>query len=211
MRPETFERVDVTSGPDSLPLRSVQGAATAPSLMHLALLSCLAAAVVLPQLGLAGYALLSDEIRPMILQRPLVAFQLAAAMLFWIALFSWPLRGLYTRLTWKRSVEITSDRVSVADSRSFASSTWSAPLQSYKGVAHHVRSSLSGTRHELVLVHPDADRSVLLMAGVHLSDADVNRMMRLLNLPQVAPAELYRLRRQPDSATKTYPWRPLAA
>lgn len=212
MRPDSFERVDILSEPEAFPLRSRQGAATAPSLLHLALLSVLAAAVVLPQVGFAGYALSLPDVRHLIAGQPLVAVQLAAAMLFWVGLFAWPLRALFTRLTWRRSVEITRENVAVFDQRTFGGSNWTAPLHDYKGVAHHIRSSLSGTRHELVLVHPDSDRSVLLMTAEHISEADINRMTRLLGLPTVPARELYRLasRGHPEAA-KPLPWMPLAA
>ncbi|MEQ1653073.1 MAG: hypothetical protein ABL897_11335 [Hyphomicrobium sp.] len=212
MRPDSFERVDILSEPEVFPLRSIQGAATAPSLLHLALLSGLAAVVVLPQLGLAGYALASPDVRQLIVGQPLVAFQLAAAMLFWVGLFAWPLRALFARLTWRRSVEITRENVAVFDRRTFGGSNWTAPLHDYKGVAHHIRSSLSGTRHELVLVHPDSDRSVLLMTAEHISEADISRMTRLLGLPAVPARELYWLASRGQSdAEKAMPWMPLAA
>lgn len=191
MRPETFQRVVLADGFESLPLRSAQSAATMPSLMHLAFVSSLAAAVVLPQLGLASYALLTPDIRQMVLERPLVAFQLLVALVFWIGLFAWPMRGLISRLTRRRDVEITHENVAVADHSTFGGKRWTAPLNAFKGVAHHIRSSLSGTRHELVLVHPDPDRSVLLMTADHITDVQIARMTRLLNLPQIAAGELY--------------------
>jgi hypothetical protein len=211
MPPEGFECVDVILGPEALPLQSQQGSATGPGVMHLALLASLAAAVVVPQFGLAGYALQSPEIRQMILDQPLVTFQLAITMAFWICLFAWPLKGLVTHLTTRRSVEITSDRVSVIEARAFGTSTWSAPLSSYKGVAHHIRSSLSGTRHELVLVHPEAKKSVLLVAANEISTAEIGRMAELLRLPQVPPSVLYGRHRGTISTPKTLSWLPVPA
>lgn len=209
MRPQFFDFADVSSETDAstsaLPLRSRQGAATAPSLMSFVLLSLLAAAVVLPQLGLAGYALLTPDIRQMIADRPLVAFQVAVAMLFWVALFAWPIRGLFARLTWRRNVEITSENVAVSDTRPFGDSQWTAPLSAYKGVAHHIRSSLSGTRQELVLVHPDSRRSVLLMTAPLITEADIAAMTRLLGRPQIAASELYPLaKRSPADPSLTW-------
>jgi hypothetical protein len=193
MRPEMFQRVEAFGATDGLPFRTSQDAATTPNLMHLILLSLLAAVVVLPQIGLAGYALSSPELRGAILAQPMVSLQLAIALVFWIGLFAWPLHALYARLTWRRTVEITAETVAVSDLLAFGGSTWTAPLASFKGVAHHIRSSLSGNRHELVLIHPDPKRSVLLMVADHFSDADVARMTHLLRLPQVAANELYRL------------------
>ncbi len=204
MRPEAFESVDVIGGLDVLPIYSKQGSARAPGIMHLALVSALAAIIITPQIGLAAYALGTPDIRQTIFDQPLVSFQLAVAMAFWIGLFAWPLKGLFDRLTWRRGVEITGDSVNVADTRALGVSQWSAPLASYRGITHHIRSSLSGTRHELVLVHDNADRAVLLMTASHISQAEADRMARLLRLPQLPAAALYSrasgLRGEPSAA-----------
>ena len=191
MRPEAFEDVQTTSERDALPLRSVQQSAVGSGLLNLTLLTCLAAAVVLPQIGFAAYALNSPEIRQAIFVRPLVAFQLTLALLFWIGLFAWPLKGLFNRLAWRRLIEITPETVSVTDERTFGSGAWTAPLGTYKGIAHHVRASLSGNRHELILVHPEAECSVLLLTAEHISEIDISRMTRMLGVPQVSATELY--------------------
>jgi hypothetical protein len=174
-------------------MRASQGPGAPAGAVHLALLTCLAAVVVAPQIGLAAYAIGSADIRGALSRHPVAAFELAVAMAFWIGLFFFPLRALYRRLTWRRDVEITHDDVSVQDYRTFGGGAWVAPLSSYKGVAHHVLTSLSGIRHQLVLIHPDPARSVLLMTSEQIGDADVVRMSRLLGVPRVPAAELYRL------------------
>lgn len=211
MRPEAFECVDITSGPSGFPLNSQQSSARAPGILHLGLMTTLAAVIVTPQLMLAGYALQSPDIRQMILDQPLVSFQLAIAMAFWIGLFAWPLKGLFNRLTWQRAVEITRDKVTVADTRARGVSHWSAPLASYKGVAHHIRSSLSGTRHELILVHSEAARSVLLMTADNIPEAEISRMTSLLRLPQMPARELYGRRRSLETPARPLSWRTVPA
>ena len=211
MRPEAFECVDVTSGPNGFPLNSQQSSARAPGILHLGLMTTLAAVIVTPQLMLAGYALHSPDIRQMILDQPLVSFQLAVAMAFWIGLFAWPLKGLFDRLTWRRAVEITRDKVTVADTRARGVSQWSSPLASYKGVAHHIRSSLSGTRHELILVHNEASRSVLLMTADDIPEAEISRMTSLLQLPQMPARELYSRRRSLKTPASPLSWHAVPA
>ena len=139
MRPEAFECVDVTSAANAFPLRFQQGERRAPSLMSLAGLTALATAVVAPQLALASYALASPSIRQAILEQPVVVFQLAIALAFWISLFAWPLKTLVARATHSRNVQITSEFVAVAEVRAFSSSQWNEPLEDLKRYQVHRR------------------------------------------------------------------------
>jgi hypothetical protein len=211
MRPEAFEYVVVTSEPGLLPFKSHQSSARAPGLMHLTILSTLAAIVVVPQLVLAGYALQSATIRQTIVDQPMVAFQLAVALAFWIGLFAWPLKGLFNRLTRARTVEISVGQVKVADTRSSGVRDWSAPLSSYRGIVHHVRSSLSGLRHELILLHQDPAKTVLLVTADRFSDAEVARMSRLLRLPHLPPSELYKGHWALESTAASSSWHAVTA
>ena len=195
MRPEAFETVDVRSGPEGLPLQSSQQSSRRSGIVRLTLLTGLAAAVVLPQLALAVHAIALPGSRAMILAHPMLALDLALAIGFWIALFSWPLKRLAGRVNWRREIEISDGCVAVHDHKAFSYRAWSAPLKSYSGIAHHMRASLSGTRHELILVHPERDRSVLLMVSEHISTADIARFSSVLGLPEVSAKELYGRRR----------------
>jgi hypothetical protein len=195
MRPEAFERVELRSGVEAFPLLSEQSSSRPGGIFNLALMSVLAAAIVLPQLALAVHALSLDETRALILSRPLLALDMALAIVFWLALFAWPLKRLVAGLNWRRNIEITRDAVAVRDDTVFGPATWTAPLKDYIGIAHHVRTSLGTARHELVLVHPERGRSVLLLAREHISDVEVRRFCRLLGQPEISPKAMYRLRR----------------
>ena len=196
MRPEAFESVDILSEGTALPLLSRQSSPWSASLFHLALMTGLAGSVVLPQLALALQAMSVPDTRHMILANPLFAAELVLAIGFWIALFAWPLKRLAVRLNWRRELEITPERVAVKDHKAFGQSVWNVPLNSYLGVAHHVRTSLSGTRHELILMHPERQRSVLLMVSEHISAADIAYFSRMLQLPEVSAKDLYALPRR---------------
>lgn len=210
MRPRLFECVELKSTADTMPIQSSQTAPRAANAVHLSLMTLLAGLIVLPQVAFAGYAISSPQLRSVIAGQPLIALQLVVALVVWIALFALPLSGLFARLTWRRNVEITAEQVAVSDDGAFGTSHWTAPLASYKGVAHHIRSSLSGNRHELILVHPDQRHSVLLLVAEHMSDADVARMANLLRMPQIPAGELYRVRNNPrpktSAATETADW-----
>jgi hypothetical protein len=154
-------------------------------MLRLAALSALAAAIVVPQVLLAAYALSDPSTRALILDRPLMTAELVIAMAFWIGLFAWPLRRLYDRAGSRRKVEISRMIVAVRDQKFARSQTWMAPLASYTGLRHGVRTSLSGTRHELVLDHPEASKSVLLMVSEHIGDAEIAHFTRLLGLQHI--------------------------
>lgn len=205
MRPRLFECVELKSTADTMPMLSSQTAPRTANAIHLGLMSLLAAVIVLPQVAFVAYAISSPQLRSVIAGQPLIALQLVIALIVWISLFAIPLSGLIGRLTWRRNLEITADKVAVQDDGAFGASHWTAPLASYKGVAHHIRSSLSGNRHELVLVHPDPRHSVLLLVAENISDSDVARMSNLLRMPQIPARELYRVRNNPQAITLTTP------
>lgn len=191
MHRDTFEVVFEPAGLDALPLRSHQAAPPRANMLGLFAMTTLAALVVVPQIALAGYALISPDIRQSLIDQPVAAAQLAVALMFWIALFAWPIKRLLGRINRHRDVEISQHRVCVRDQHLFGSRQWDVPLNSYRGIAHHIRSSLSGTRHELVLVHPDPAQTVILMTAPMISAADISRLMALLGLPEIAASELY--------------------
>lgn len=193
MRPEAFDRVELMGGAETFPLLSQQSSSKQASIFNLALMSVLAAAVVLPQLALAVHALARADTRALILANPLLALDMVLAMAVWLALFGWPLKRLVAGLNWQRNVEITPEAVAVRDDGIFGPAAWSAPLKDYTGIAHHVRTTLGTARHELILVHPERNRSVLLLACEHICESDVRRFCRLLGLPEVPARELYRL------------------
>ena len=73
----------------------------------------------------------------------------------------------------------------------FGSTAWSVPLASYSGIAHHVRASLSGLRHELILVHPDPAKNLLVAVADRIPQATLDRAKALLRLPEVPAKSLY--------------------
>lgn len=185
MRPEAFESVEQLSADGEFPILTLQSTERWSEIIRLVLLATLAGVIVLPQIALAVYVLANPETRAMILARPLMSAELAVAMAFWIGLFAWPLRRLYARVNGRRKVEISRSIVAVRDEKLLSTKTWMSPLSAYKGITHRVRASLSGSRHELVLVHPDASRSVLLMVSEYISASEIQRFAGHLGLPQI--------------------------
>jgi hypothetical protein len=69
--------------------------------------------------------------------------------------------------------------------------SFETPLASYAGVAHHIRASLSGNRHELILVHPDPARTVLVAVAPRFGESDIQRLCLLLGHREVPAKALY--------------------
>ena len=117
--------------------------------------------------------------------------QLVLAIGLSTVLFLLPLQRLLTRAGTRRLVEIAEGSVTVTDRGLVRTRAWSVPLASYRGIAHHARTGLSGVRHELILVHADPARHVLLAIGPSLSAEVLVRTAGLLGLPIAHARELY--------------------
>jgi hypothetical protein len=98
---------------------------------------------------------------------------------------------LALRLGRGRTVIIAEGHVTVRERGPFRNRLWSAPLSRFVGVAHRVRSSLSGIRHEIMLVHPECARSVMLEIGDRIEQARIDEVSGLLGLRQVPAHALY--------------------
>jgi len=147
-----------------------------------------AAAIVLPQIGLAAYALASSDFRQALAARPVAALELAAAFAFWIWLVCWPLRKIFIALTSDRLVDIRDGEVTVVDKNLLSTRVWRIPLVTYEGVVIRLRTSVSGTHHEALLVHPDPWRSIILATAQHIGRPEVLELCRVLGLPLLSPA-----------------------
>lgn len=187
MGPEPFDRVVTSTAPGELPPRIELTNDTWSRMPRIALMIGLAGLVGAPQAALAIYALDAPS--------PLIGLELGLGFLLLTGLICGPLRLGITRLARRRTIEISCERVFVTDRYILGEMSWSARMSEFAGVAHHVRSSLSGIRHELVLVHPERRRSQILRMSEKISERDLHDMRRLLLTPEVAPLTLYQPRR----------------
>ncbi|WP_045836163.1 hypothetical protein, partial [Hyphomicrobium sp. 99] len=188
MRRQGFEVIEVSSNPYRLPITLRQTNTKLMRLPGLVLMGILAALIVAPQLAFAAYAIASPDVRHAMIAHPTVAVELALALVFWVGLIVWPMRNILLALLSDRIVDIRDGEVKVVDRTAFSKTLWRAPLATYEGVAVNIRSSLSGVRQEAVLVHPDRNRSIILMTAEHIGAREVEELSHLLSLP-CAPAE----------------------
>jgi hypothetical protein len=120
------------------------------------------------------------------------AAQVLVGIGLWTVLFVLPAKRLVQRFGSIRRIHIDTNTVTVSERGMFGSRQWSAPLSEYTGITRHLRSTLSGLRHELIMVHRESRKSVLLHSGDLASPPTIEQAVRLLGLPEIQPRELYR-------------------
>lgn len=194
MRLASVETIFPTGLPDQLPARSLQTTSQAASFLKLAVMLPSAIALLMPFLLVAERLANSENFRSTLNARPGVAAQLVIGLAFWTLLFAWPLTRLAQSFARMRTVLIDADNIFVTDSGLLRHHSWQAPVRDFTGIAHNIRTSLSGVRHELVLVHPDRELSVLLAIAPRITQPEIDTMCALLLCPEVPSKELYNFR-----------------
>jgi hypothetical protein len=89
------------------------------------------------------------------------------------------------RLGRSTRIEIDAETVQVVARSLLMIRRWQAPLAGFAGISHNVRATLNGTRQELVLVHPEADRSILLEMAPRIGEARIVEVCRHFGLPHL--------------------------
>jgi hypothetical protein len=187
----------------SLPFRIDHKSSRIFALFGLALLVAMLGIVIVPVGLVLTFA--AHDVLVAIARKPLPAAMLALGLVLWVALLLMPAKRMVQRSWRHSSVSITAERVVVAETGLLGARLWTAPLAEFRGIAHHVRASLTGVRHELILVHPDRNRSALLHAADRISQPTIDRATALFRLPQVPAGELYRFTRRRADATLVEP------
>jgi hypothetical protein len=160
------------------------------------------AGLAVPLALLGAHAMAEPTAFTMFSDNPMTAFQVGLGLTLWCALFVWPLRMVLARAGAARVIDISTDMVRVTDRGPLRNTTWSEPLGCYRGVAHYVRSSLSGVRHEMILVHADPRRHVLLAAAPSMPQSLLTHTASLLGLPEIPARNLYaRERHRPTTGS----------
>jgi hypothetical protein len=179
---------------EALPFRFVQQSSRAAAALLLLLLSPLLAVLIVPPALILFLAV--EDLRHAIADKPLAVGMLVLGLGTWAGVFLVPAQRLIRKLWTTRSVTVAAGHVTLNDGGLFASKLWSAPLSDFSGIAHHVRATLSGVRHELVLVHRDRRRrAILLHTADRISQSTIDRAAALFRLPQLPARELYRVTR----------------
>lgn len=138
---------------------------------------------------IAARAIAEPALFASLFERPFAALQLGCGLLAVTALAGLAMSRLDRILGRRRDVSIESGVLRVVDTRFGWQRRWQQPLAAYCGLARTIRSTMSGTRHQIVLVHPDAQRNVVLHVATRADGAAFDKWRDLLDLPEV-PARL---------------------
>ena len=138
---------------------------------------------------LVGTQLVSDPTARAILSgRPLLGVQLLMALVTVVWIFGWPLLNFARRGLEHRRITIDETTVHCIATGPFGTSIWSEPISNYAGIAPEVRTSLSGARHLIALVHPKASRCVRLPSR-DVPEAALQSVARLFILAEIPSRE----------------------
>jgi hypothetical protein len=182
----------------------------ASAVIMLTALVAAAAIFLLPFLLVGQLLAAQPEARAVLAAHPGTGLQLVLALSFLALLFAWPVQRAVSSLAEGRTIHIGKSWVSVTERGLLRTYSWELPLADYAGVVHHVRASLSGIRHELILAHRDAGRSILLEIADKISKSEVDRVAALLGHAEISSRELYSLRKAPEQEVVSGPAQVLA-
>jgi hypothetical protein len=187
MQQQSSEFVVISGEMYQLPITLRRSEPKIAKLPGLLLMATLAALIVVPQVGLAVYAVASPDLRAVLVANPIAAVELAIALIFWAALVCWPLRNIVIAMASDRIIDIRNGDVMVVDRTPFSTQGWRMPLSTYIGVSVKIRTSLSSVVRDVVLVHPDGSRSVTLATAEQVGQGEILELCRILGLPLLRP------------------------
>jgi len=193
MRIAAYDNLVPNAPLQQLPVSIDQSSARIPAALVLMVLALPLTVMAAPFAMIVAAAADEPSLRALLKEHPVATLQATLGLVVWLALFAWPAQRLAAKAFTSRHVTISDGYVTVTEQNGlFGDETWSEPLSSFDGVAHHIRTSMSGTRHELFLAHPDRDRSVQIAVADRITKQEVERAAALFCLPEVPAHFLYR-------------------
>lgn len=155
----------------------------------LAAVAVLAAAV--PLTGLAIAAAAEQSLVGAAIARPLASLQVVLGLGLWALILLVPAQRSLRSVWVRREVLIKDGFVEIAGRSLLGARTSRHRLAEYRGIAHHIRASLSGLSHEIVLVHANPSLTVTLFKGERVTQAMLDDARAALGLPEVPARSIY--------------------
>lgn len=182
----------VTPAPalDRLPIR-IEQAASASAFSRVLLFLPAVVAITALLAGVAIAAADEPAMLDVLARRPLASVQIAAGIVLWAGLFVVPASRAIAALWRERVVTIDQGMVEISDRSLTGTRIRRSPISGYRGIAHHIRASLSGLTHEIVLVHEDPTLTLTLTSGDRVTQGQLDSVKSLLKLPEIPPGAIY--------------------
>lgn len=186
-----FQTIVPAAPPTALPVRIEQSSTPFSTVAQTVALAVLALLIAAPFAMLLVHLPDDPTSSGLLAEKPGSVARVALGLALWCGLLGWPAGRLLARLGRRRTVTISAGLVAVTEDGPLGRTLWSEPVDRYLGIAHHIRSSVSGNRHELILVHPDRRRSVLLAAAARITQAETDAAAFALAVVELPARALY--------------------
>ncbi len=131
----------------------------------------------------------------LVMHRPQSSLVVLLGLTAWLLVFGWPMARVLATIGSSRHITLADGTVTVHDRQFLHQTTWTQPVLAYSGVAHRVTTSLSGTRHELILVHPIVARTILLATAPKIGQTEIDNVAHMLGCREIAAPASYRFAR----------------
>jgi hypothetical protein len=172
-----------------LPFKLEQQSSRVSAILRLVLLVPALIGVFLPVGLVAAHA---SDVAIAAQARPMAAAQIATATIIWLLLFGMPTFGILRRFGLRRTVHVDQTFVAISEIGPFIRWGTTRALSEFCGIAHVTRTSLSGTRHELLLVDAHGSNHVIFHASERIDAATVMSASECLGLPELAARDISR-------------------
>lgn len=185
---------DVISPPtafDRLPITVIQVASPSTGATRLLLLLPAIGALSTLLTGVAIAAVAEPGMLDAVARRPLASIQIAFGLVIWAALFVVPASRAIAAIGRRREVSIVDDVVEIKDRSLLGTRSRGARVGDYRGITHHIRASLSGLTHEIVLVHSNPSLTVTLLSADRVTQGMLDEAKTLLQLRELPPGTIY--------------------
>jgi hypothetical protein len=121
-----------------------------------------------------------------------------AGVAIWLFMFGIPAWRAFARMGRSQTIRIAGGLVEVSEKTMMRTYDWVAPLSEFQGISHNVRTNVSGTRQELILVHPHAAKCLLLGMKDTISQTETDDLAARLNVPVLPTGFMHRRRQSAD-------------
>lgn len=141
------------------------------------------------RLALVGGVAIAATAEPAMLgilaERPFATAQIIVGMSLLLGLIVIPVDRMAAGLWRRHQATVTRGHVELVERTPLGRRTRVIPVSDYQGIAHHIRSSVAGLTHELMLIHKDPSLTITIASGDQVTTGGLESAKVLLGLPEI--------------------------